>query len=180
MSLMESKDRRPHVVIMGNSLDGPTSAYTSLILSASRDAGKKVFPHAIDCATGCSSNEHHISQFMAANHDQLILSYFAIHGSYPFELRDGADEKAFVDGCVSSWAHTRRGSAMAQNLLPRWRADARVSDSVGAGITNMDTFMLQHVFTEFRGVLGHLLARSLLKADLLPVNAQFGGEETAN
>ena len=44
----------------------------------------------------------------------------------------------------------------------------------------MDTFMLQHVFTEFRGVLGHLLARSLLKADLLPVNAQFGGEETAN
>ena len=69
---------------------------------------------------------------------------------------------------------------MAQNLLPKWRADARVSDSVGAGITNMDTFMLQHVFTEFRGVLGHLLARSLLKADLLPVNAQFGGEETAN
>lgn len=159
-------------MFMGNSVDGSVDAYSSKMVLSNGEKREGTTPH--NPAHGsCSVNERHVSRLAEADHDQLLLSYFADHASYPFSLRNGADETAFVTQSTQAWADTRRESTLAQTLLQYWRDNSSMSNAIGAGRDDMGTFRLQHVFTETRSSLGDMLAQSIQAADLLPVTAQY-------
>ncbi len=157
---------------MGNSLEGSVDAYSSKMGFSNGKERDGTTPH-YSAYGSCAHNERHVSSFAEADHDQLLLSYFADHPSYPFPLPNGADEADFVAQTIQAWADTRRESTLAETLLQYWNDSSTMSNAIGAGMGDMGTFRLQHVFAETQSSLGGLLARSINAADLLPVTAQY-------
>jgi hypothetical protein len=131
------------------------------------------YSHLRDKGTACQQNEAHIRDFLAASHDRLALSTFAVHPSYPFPLASGEEETKFVESALDVWDAENFGYVEVQNQKEMWRASREEADRLGSGRENMRVFRWQHVSVETKGSLGRLLERSLDKADLLPLKAMF-------
>lgn len=166
----EAKD--PHIVFIGNSVSGTSFDYSALMISSTHEPRPlRTLPH----ESACASNEEHESLFLAADHDEILLSYFAAHRSYPFQV--ASRKITFVEDCISSWANERNQCEAADTLCQNWYNMAQDANRDGGGQPYNRPFMLQHVLSEIPSILGHLLARAHSKADLYPVVARYGAKD---
>ncbi|KAK7949414.1 uncharacterized protein PG986_010300 [Apiospora aurea] len=166
----------PHMVVMGNSIDGSYKAYTDLVYSSLRDETKPQRTrehreteegHHHGGAGHCVANEEHVEVFLRADHDKLALSFFAIHPAYAFPLGKGEEDvDRFIQDKASDWSALH--GPQLWRLWQECRADA---DQVGTGEGYMGTFRWQHAFLESKGRLGALLRRAQMEEDLMPLKA---------
>ncbi|KAK8093321.1 hypothetical protein PG997_000006 [Apiospora hydei] len=158
----------PHMVVMGNSINGSYKAYTDLVYSSLRDETKpqrtrehREAEEAQHCrAQHCVANEEHVEVFLLADHDKLALSFFAIHP------RGEEDVDRFIHDKASDWS-----AQHGQQLWRLWQECHADADQVGTGEGYMGTFRWQHAFLESKGRLGALLRRAQMEDDLMPLKA---------
>ncbi|KAF7562117.1 hypothetical protein G7046_g2024 [Stylonectria norvegica] len=145
--LLSSSDQTsPHMVIMGNSINGPLSSYTSLVLSSRADSGRtqKSLPHQLCDGKSCTENEQHVKDFINADHDQIAKSTFAMHPSYPFPVGSAIDETIHVGKHVKDWGTENGKEEEARGLMDGWRNSSRNADVLGCGKECMSVFAWQH------------------------------------
>ncbi|OJJ76876.1 hypothetical protein ASPBRDRAFT_60561 [Aspergillus brasiliensis CBS 101740] len=144
----------PHVIIMGNSIDGSYADY----MTASRTRQH----HEED---DCDDNEAHISKFLVHDHDRLTLSFFARHKHYTFDL-DGlkdsieiADEREEV---------AEQMELVFPGLAEQWSISDQEADAMGTAGDSLHMFAWQHAFTETKGRIAELVSTA---KDTLPISA---------
>ena len=86
----------PHIVIMGNSINGSYEDYMVASSPNSRTGRRHN-------EAGCHNNKEHIANFLVCDHDRLSLSFFARHRHYTFGLDQGQNgdilyEREMVSG----------------------------------------------------------------------------------
>ncbi|KAK7428409.1 hypothetical protein QQZ08_005028 [Neonectria magnoliae] len=163
----------PHFLVMGNSFNGSHDSYTSLAVSAKQDSERtpQTLPHSLCTGQSCEENERHVQSFVEADHDQVALSTFAIHPSYPFPISSATEEVTFVEDCLETWGRENGHTEDAQDMIETWRSTRRNADRLGCGKGDMRLFAWQHVCLETKGRLGRMLEQSVKEADLMPLQA---------
>ncbi|ORX94547.1 hypothetical protein BCR34DRAFT_499185 [Clohesyomyces aquaticus] len=181
-SLIDDSDTiQPHIVIMGNSINGGHNEYMQRF-------AKKVRVHDSPRENPCTDNEMHIQALLAADHDRLALSFFATHKAYAF-LVPGANhgngnendndhsETAFVDQGIDMWASSAGIYASdmsrenATTLKESWRTSKGESDAMGTGAGGMHIFAWQHAFLETKGRVARRIKKWAEVGDMMPLHA---------
>ncbi|KAF2680075.1 hypothetical protein K458DRAFT_445516 [Lentithecium fluviatile CBS 122367] len=169
---------RPHLVIMGNSINGGHDEYMQRFAA-------KVRPHNCSADEVCIDNEAHITHVLSANHDRLALSFFASHKAYAFSVsyEDYKDsdsdnaEVAFVEHRMDIWAETIGAydggevAATAASLKESWRISREEADAMGTGGGNMRVFAWQHAFLETKGRVVRRIQKWIEIGELMPLHA---------
>ncbi|KAF2462610.1 uncharacterized protein BDR25DRAFT_386983 [Lindgomyces ingoldianus] len=169
---------RPHLVIMGNSINGGHAEYMQRFADKAR-------PH--NCPTGvpCTENEAHVKKLLEADHDRLALSFFASHKAYAFPVsdKDGREsdsdhpEIAFVERRMDTWADTielyvgGKVAAPAKSLKESWRLSRGEANEMGTGAGSMHIFAWQHAFLETKGRVARRIQKWMEIGELMPLHA---------
>ena len=183
--IQDSDSTSPHLIIMGNSINGGHTEYIKRF-------GNKSRPHVAD---SCTENEDHVEQFLSADHDRLALAFFASHDSYAFPVSDAEGtasetarvshgpqdtETAYVGNRIDLWAHiaASRGdftaAECARTLKESWMTSRREADEMGTGHGGMHTFTWQHALLETKARVAKRIQRWMDIGDLMPLHAPVG------
>lgn len=183
--IQDSDSTSPHLIIMGNSINGGHTEYIKRF-------GNKSRPHTADF---CVENEAHVEEFLSADHDRLALSFFASHDSYAFPVSDtertvsetagignGSQdtETAFVGNRMDLWAQTAasRGdfaaAECARTLKESWMTSRTEADEMGTGHGGMHTFTWQHALLETKARVAKRIERWMEIGELMPLHAPIG------
>lgn len=166
----------PHIVIMGNSIDGGHSDYMTRF---GQNAKSK------QCRRGdlCPRNEAHVSEFLSTDHDRLALAFFASHKAYAFSVSDqngdnlDDSEIDVVRKRMYDWARRtgRLGHdeimTTAQSLMTSWRISQEEADIMGTGAESMRTFAWQHAFLETKARIATRIQHWMEAGELMPLHA---------
>lgn len=153
--LYTHESSRPHLVVMGNSIESSTSRYKARVSSPS--------PRNVHGDAHCSENVHHIQSVLSADHESLALAFFASHRSYSFPLHGGEKGEQFagdkMDACIIG-------------LRDHWRNLSERLECLGGGHGNLRVFGWQHVFLETMDRLAFGLENWIRRGDLMPLSAE--------
>lgn len=139
--LLVSPDRdSPRVILMGNSIVGSYAGYMERVPQAGKEQPQTSNVH----RDSCSGNEQHVSEFVEADLDRLLLGFFASHKIYAFPLVSGEDENHFIDHSFDELGE----NDCLRSLKECWTSSSAEADEIGGGRGGIHMFGLQHMFTE--------------------------------
>lgn len=147
----------PHVIIMGNSIEGSYDDY--MVASSTRQRHEK---------DDCDDNEAHIAKFLDHDHDRLTLAFFARHRHYTFDLYSSktgtnvADEREEV---------AEQMERVFPGLAEQWSISDQEADAMGTAGESLHMFAWQHAFTETKGRIAELVSTA---KDTLPISPPLG------
>lgn len=147
------KSLSPHIVICGNSLNGNTADYLDRLPNARLHEDE-----------GCRDNRQHCKDLLASDQDEVVLSIFADHRHYAFEL-NGEEGKIGEEEVVHQIM-----DKVAPELSHQWRTSKEKAEVLGTG-NSLKLFMWQHVSLEsparFLRLVGGLDRPKLISAPVL-------------
>ncbi|KAF8421185.1 hypothetical protein EV426DRAFT_536704 [Tirmania nivea] len=120
----------PHIVVMGNSLNGSFSDYMNR------------FQGTCEHTDSCEDNHTHIEEFLASDQDRLSLAIFADHPHYAFPL---VSKEEAEDGEIAVVAAAME--KVVPGLAAQWQKAKNEIVTLGAG-QSLKMFMWQHVLLE--------------------------------
>ncbi|ODA76793.1 hypothetical protein RJ55_07308 [Drechmeria coniospora] len=162
----DDDDVSPHIVVMGNSIRGPATAFVDRVLAAQGCAPPTSRPHRDDA---CPEYRAHQSQIRRADHDRIARAFFAAHRSYsvpvePFLARPEDEVIGTLLARLPPHLH-------AQPFHDMWKKSRSEIDELGGGRGNLATFGWQHVFTETKHGLARLLEKWIADENMMPLHA---------
>ncbi|GES57728.1 hypothetical protein ATEIFO6365_0001101700 [Aspergillus terreus] len=153
--LQQHEDQHhPHVIIMGNSIDGSYEDY--MTASSTRQRHEE---------HNCDDNEAHIAKFLVHDHDRLALSFFARHRHYTFDLNSS---KTSIDVPGEREEVAEQMEQVFPGLAEQWSISDQEAEAMGTSGGSLHMFAWQHAFTETKGRIAELVSTA---KDTLPISA---------
>ena len=144
--LSPAEQYMPHLVFMGNSIDGSHEDYLKHIPCSDGERHQASYRHP---DASCAHNIEHRKLFALADHDRLTLAIFSGQTSYPFPLQSGMRERDFLEMCIDTSDAQEVGLQGGKLPLKQsWRTSSNEGDSLGVGCENIRIFANQHVALE--------------------------------
>ncbi|GAB1196914.1 hypothetical protein APSETT444_006194 [Aspergillus pseudonomiae] len=155
--LQQHEDQHlPHVIIMGNSIEGSYDDYMTASSTRQRHEGHD-----------CDDNEAHIAKFLVHDHDRLTLSFFARHRHYTFDLNSSKNSINVADEREEVAEQMER---VFPGLAEQWSISDQEADAMGTAGDSLHMFAWQHAFTETKGRIAELVSTA---KDTLPISASL-------
>lgn len=161
----DSGSGTPRLVIMGNSIRGPNSAYVERVLA--RETGSSTSrPHRDEM---CAENLDHMSDLLSADHDRLSMAFFANHKAYSIPVTGSRSE----DEVSRSLMESVGGHPQAEAFGKMWHRLRGQVGALGAGDESLGILGWQHIFAETDSGLARLLKKWLEDENMMILSAEY-------
>ncbi|OAQ90478.1 hypothetical protein VFPFJ_04638 [Purpureocillium lilacinum] len=155
--LSEADDNEPHIIVVGNSIDGSSTDYLTRLASGTALQLSRL--HHDDT---CPEAVAHARKLRFTDHERLAKASFAAHPSYCIELEDRPNEPDIINDLLEQAGQ----SNSIDTFRHMWERCAAELGALGGGQESLRMFCWQHVFAETKRGLAEMLRNWIMHVEM--------------
>ncbi|GJN78285.1 hypothetical protein PLIIFM63780_001778 [Purpureocillium lilacinum] len=156
--LSEADDNEPHIIVVGNSINGSSADYLTRLLASGTSSRLSRLHHDDACAEAAA----HARKLRAADHERLAKASLAAHPSYCIELEDRPNEPDIIHDLLEQAGQSNSIDAFRH----MWERSAAELGELGGGQESLRMFCWQHVFADTKRGLAEMLRNWIMHVEM--------------